>query len=172
MPISVASPRRLARTASSIRALVRLAFACESRRAHEVDVSLADDALLRELNWRYRGIDRATDVLSFPYHEGNGALIDGDIVISLDRVAEQAKRFRVTRGRELARLAIHGALHLAGHDHHKAAERRVMRAREARVLREGAEHVKALDRVLVAHARGVVAAPSATPLRVRSARSR
>jgi rRNA maturation RNase YbeY len=134
MPISVASPRRLAGVASPLRALVRLVLAGEGRRAHEVDVSLADDALLRELNRTYRGIDRATDVLAFPYHEGDGAPIEGDIVISLEQLEEQARRFKVTQGHELARLVIHSTLHLAGHDHHKPGETSAMRAAETLVL--------------------------------------
>ena len=63
----------------------------------------------------------------------------------MDRVIEQAARYRVTRGKELARLIVHGALHLAGLDHKTAAERRHMRAREARVLSERAKEVQALE---------------------------
>ncbi len=75
--------------------------------------------------------------------------MDGDIVVSLERVAAQAKRYRVTPGRELARLAIHGALHLAGLDHHAAAERAEMRRCEARALRAcGAPRIRTLDRAL------------------------
>ena len=94
---------------------------------------LTGDVELRELNRRWRGIDRSTDVLSFPYDTKTA--VSGDLVISVDRVREQAKRYRVSLGRELARLAVHGALHLAGHDHHRAGERRLMRARENAVLR-------------------------------------
>ncbi|HEY3215684.1 MAG TPA: rRNA maturation RNase YbeY, partial [Candidatus Eisenbacteria bacterium] len=68
---------------------------------------------------------------------GARAPVSGDIVVSLDRMAEQARRFRVGRGHELARLVIHGALHLAGLDHHRAAERRLMRRRESQVLKAG-----------------------------------
>jgi probable rRNA maturation factor len=163
MPISVASPRSLAGASPAVRALVKLVFDCESRRAGEVDVSLADDALLRELNKSYRGKDQATDVLSFPYHERDDAPIEGDIVISLERVAEQAKRFGVSQGQELARLVIHGALHLAGHDHHVAAERTAMRAREDRVMREGAAQIVHLDRAFTARARDAKAPVKPAP---------
>ena len=109
---------------------------------------LADDAKLRDLNRRWRGLDRATDVLSFGYDDGEGDVVDGDIVVSLERVREQAKRFRASRGRELARVVLHGALHLAGLDHQSAAERRRMRAREDRVLRAAREAIAELDEAL------------------------
>jgi probable rRNA maturation factor len=152
MPISVKTPGSLARLAAPLKALVRGTIEQEGGRAGEIAVSLADDALLRELNRTWRGIDRATDVLSFAYHERAGDAIDGDIVISLERVEQQAKRFRVTRGSELARLAVHGALHLAGLDHHRALDRRRMRAREERAMRAGRGNVRVMERLL---ARGV-----------------
>jgi probable rRNA maturation factor len=147
MPISVRTPRSLARAAASLRALARAALAQEGARAGEITILLAGDAELRALNVRYRGLDRATDVLSFHYPARDGR-IDGDIAISLDRVAEQARRFRVGPGAELARLVVHGALHLAGLDHRRAAERRRMRAREDRALRAARAAIAGLDRAL------------------------
>lgn len=129
-------------------ALVRAALAGEDRRPGELGIVLTGDAPVRELNRRWRGLDRATDVLSFGYDDTPGPIVNGDLIVSMDRVTEQARRFRVTRGRELARLIIHGALHLAGLDHKTPAQRRHMRAREARVMREGAAHVRRLERVL------------------------
>jgi probable rRNA maturation factor len=148
MPVSVASPPGLARTAAPLRALVLAALALEGRRAGEVSVALADDAALRGLNRRWRGLDRTTDVLSFGYGGGPGEPVDGDIAVSLERVREQARRFRVGAGRELARVVVHGALHLAGLDHGRTAARRRMRAREDRVLRAGREAIAELDAVL------------------------
>jgi len=145
MSISVATPRSLRGLAAPLRALVRRVLAAEGRRAGEIAIVLSDDAELRELNRRWRGIDRATDVLSFPYQAAPA--IAGDLVISLDRVREQAKRYRVSRGRELARLVIHGTLHLAGHDHHRAGERRLMRARENAALRAAKAEIERLDGV-------------------------
>ena len=132
MPISVATPPSLRASSPALRAIVRGALAAEGRRAGEIAIVLTGDAELRELNRRWRGIDRATDVLSFPYETESA--ISGDLVISVDRVREQAKRYRVSPGRELARLVVHGALHLAGHDHHRAAERQLMRSRENAAL--------------------------------------
>jgi len=151
MPISVRSPRSLAGLAPALRALVRAALRSEGRRAGEIGVLLADDATLRQLNHAYRGLDRATDVLSFAYDAigpGEARLlpVDGDLVVSMDRVRDQARRFRVTPGEELARVVVHGSLHLAGLDHRHAAERREMRRREDRALRAGATPVRALAR--------------------------
>jgi probable rRNA maturation factor len=148
MPVSVVSPRGLTGVAAPLRAAVLAALALEGRRAGEVAVVLADDAKLRELNRQWRDLDRATDVLSFGYDEGGDDEVDGDIAVSLERVRDQAKRFRVTQGRELARVVVHGALHLAGLDHQGAAERRRMRAREDRVLRAAREAIAELDEAL------------------------
>ncbi len=148
MPVSVVSPRGLTGVAAPLRATVLAALALEGRRAGEVAVVLADDAKLRELNRQWRDLDRTTDVLSFGYDEGGDDEVDGDIVVSLERVREQAKRFRVTPGRELARVVVHGALHLAGLDHQGSAERRRMRLREDRVLRAARETIAELDEAL------------------------
>lgn len=148
MSVSVASPRGLAGVAAPLRAVVTAALALEGRRSGEVAVVLADDARLRDLNRRWRGLDRATDVLSFGYDEGGDDEVDGDVVVSLERVRDQAKRFRASPGRELARVVVHGALHLAGLDHQGAAERRRMRAREDRVLRAAREAIAELDEAL------------------------
>lgn len=149
MPISVASsPRAPSAFAAPLRAIVRAALALEQRVPGEIAIVLRDDHYLRVLNRRWRRIDRATDVLSFPYHDEGARRIDGDLVISLDRMEAQARRYRVSRGRELARLVIHGALHLAGLDHHEAAERRYMRAREEQSMRGSRAAIQRLEKAL------------------------
>jgi probable rRNA maturation factor len=145
--ITLSAPRGLMRLAPALRALVRAVLAGEGRRAGEIGIVLAADAELRALNRRWRGIDRATDVLSFGY-EDRPVRVSGDLVISMDRVHDQARRYRVSRGRELSRLAVHGALHLAGLDHQRPAERRAMRLRENRALAGAAGVVRDLDRLL------------------------
>jgi len=128
--------------------------------------------VLRTLNRRWRGIDRATDVLSFGYDEAPqpaGPVVHGDLVVSMERMEEQARRYRVTRGAELARLVIHGTLHLAGFDHHRAADRLVMRAAEEKALRAGRAAVKALDRVLAMNRDNAGASPARGAVKRRSA---
>ena len=148
MPISAGSPLSLPGVATPLATLVRKALALEGRHPGELGIVLTGDAPVRELNRRWRGLDRATDVLSFGYDETPGRFVNGDLIVSMDRVTEQARRFRVTRGRELARLVIHGALHLAGLDHRTPSERTRMRARENVLLRGAAAQVKALERAL------------------------
>ena len=156
MPVSIIAPRGLASLARPLRALVAAVLRREQRRAGEIAVVLADDERLRGTNRDWRGIDRATDVLSFAYdeHEPDAATrpVRGDLLVSMDRVRDQARRFRVTPGAELARLVAHGTLHLCGHDHVRAGERRLMRAREALALRGASACVRALDRGLGAPA--------------------
>jgi len=152
MPVSVTTPRGLSRLALPLRALVLGVLRGEGRRAGEVGVVIAGDELLRDMNRAWRGLDHATDVISFAYdeHERDAATrpVNGDLLVSLDRTAIQAKRYRVTPGRELARVVVHGALHLCGHDHLRAGERARMRARENTALRGTRAQAAALDRVL------------------------
>jgi probable rRNA maturation factor len=84
------------------------------------DLSLlfCGNACIKTLNGRYRNADEPTDVLSFPLGEYDGdRYLPGDIVISLDALAENARFFGVSPGKELQRLIIHGILHLDGMDH-------------------------------------------------------
>ena len=152
MAVSILVPRGLAGLARPLRALVAAVLRRERRRAGEIAVVLAGDERLRETNRDWRGIDRATDVLSFAYdeHEPDAGErpVRGDLLVSLDRVLDQARRYRVTPGAELARVVAHGTLHLCGHDHVHAPERRRMRAREAVVLRGARPSIRALDRQL------------------------
>ncbi len=111
----------------------RRVIAATRKRGWDVSVLLVDDPTIRSLNRRWRRLDRATDVLSFPYGPGPDRVL-GDVVISVPRAAEQARRFRVSLARELKRLLVHGILHLMGYDHKTAAQRREMRAIEGRLL--------------------------------------
>ena len=81
----------------------------------EVALVLTRDPAVRELNARYRGQDKPTDVLSFPGPGGNAGL--GDIVVSVDTAERNARRLGRTLQRELDVLALHGFLHVLGYDH-------------------------------------------------------
>lgn len=97
----------------------------------EVSVALVDDATILGLNRRWRGRDEPTDVLAFP--QGDPDLL-GDVVISLETARRQAEAAGQALEAELAWLAVHGALHLLGYDHHSAGEARAMRAAEGAAL--------------------------------------
>ena len=85
----------------------------------ELSVVLTDDETIRGVNLKFRGIDKATDALSFPMNEKK---MLGDIVISLESAERQALEFDITSDRETAFLFIHAFLHLLGFDHEKSAE--------------------------------------------------
>lgn len=104
----------------------------------KVDVILAGDELLRALNAQWRHKDRPTDVLSFALEDAalapENALL-GEVYVSLDRAREQAKDYDATLLEEVARLVIHGTLHVLGYDHDASTEAREMRAREECYMR-------------------------------------
>jgi len=124
-------------------------LASMGRRLGDVSILLCGDERIAELNRRYRGIDRPTDVLSFSRGSprgsprgnprgsprGEGAELSGDIAISLEMLARNAAAYGVSRNEELKRLAIHGLLHLAGMDHGRGKGSAMLRL-QARVAEE------------------------------------
>lgn len=120
----------------------------------EVNVLLTDNDSIQEINRENRGIDRPTDVLSFPmiafsipeefglveehpeayFNQDTGELNLGDIVISMDKVYEQAREFGHSPERELAFLVAHSMLHMCGHDHEGEAERAIMEKKQEDIL--------------------------------------
>lgn len=120
----------------------------------QVNVLLTDNGGIREYNRQYREIDRETDVLSFPnldfeqpgrfdiseeqeadyFDPDTGELILGDIILSVDRIAEQAERYGHSKMRETAFLIAHSMLHLCGYDHMEEAEAEVMEEKQEAVL--------------------------------------
>lgn len=109
----------------------------------EISVSIVDDETIHKLNLEYRGIDRSTDVLSFPLgvngvydiNNDTGAQMLGDIVISIEHAIKQAKLYGHTFDREIAFLTVHSMLHLLGYDHEPGGLELVrMREKEEAVL--------------------------------------
>jgi probable rRNA maturation factor len=94
-------------------------------------IVLSDDRAVRRLNARHRGIDRATNVLSF---EPAGPGMPGELVLALGTVRREAAASGRRPGDHLAHLVVHGCLHLLGHDHQQAGEARAMEQAEARLL--------------------------------------
>lgn len=103
-----------------------------------VYVQLVDDATIHQINLQTRDINQPTDVLSFPLSTPGwdeidpqtGALMLGDIIISMQRVQQQAEEYGHTLAREAAYLAAHGTLHLLGYDHMHKQEQQHMRTLE------------------------------------------
>jgi len=119
----------------------------------EVSVLITNDKRIRKINREFRGIDKPTDVLSFPMQEFSvpgrisscvcatdpetGLLPLGDIILSSERVEKQARKHGQTREREAAFLTVHSVLHLLGYDHtDEANERKQMRGREKEIMHE------------------------------------
>ena len=119
----------------------------------QVNLLLTTDEQIKEMNRDFRGIDRPTDVLSFPMVEyeipgefdfledqedcfdpESGELVLGDIVISKDKVMEQAKAYGHSAKREFAFLIAHSVLHLTGYDHIDEEERLVMEEKQRAIL--------------------------------------
>ena len=94
---------------------------------------------IQVINREYRDKDQPTDVISFAYHETEDFDIGpydtlGDIVISLERVVEQAKEYNHSDKRELFYVLTHGILHLLGYDHIEEEDKKEMRAKEEEIL--------------------------------------
>lgn len=116
------------------------------RNACEVSVTFTDNEGIHQLNKKYRGVDKPTDVLSFPLFDYDGVSEEppvdeilnnlGDIVISLEKAKEQAAEYGHSFKRETAFLCVHSMLHLLGYDHEKSEEEdRDMRARQTEIMR-------------------------------------
>jgi probable rRNA maturation factor len=122
------------------RALVATAkrlLSAVGERDSALSLSLVSDDAIRALNHRYRGRDAATDVLSFALAQTAAPAVPetllGDIVISVETARRQAAGYDAPLQREIYRLLIHGLLHLKGHDHIAAAQRRTMEREERRL---------------------------------------
>lgn len=120
-----------------------------------VSVLVTDNEGIREFNRQYRDIDKETDVLSFPnldfdkpgvfdiaeereadyFDPEIGELVLGDIILSVDRIKEQAERYGHSQKREFAFLVAHSMLHLCGYDHMEEAEAAVMESKQEAVLK-------------------------------------
>ncbi len=115
----------------------------------EIVVVLTDDAAIHDLNLRFRGVDRPTDVLAFP-NESRGPFSGGasgfprylgDVVIALPQAQVQAEAAGGTLVEELQLLVVHGTLHLLGYDHEQPADHERMWAVQAKLLRDLNIHI-------------------------------
>ncbi len=140
-----------------IRTVVETALECEGCPYEaEVSVTLTSEEEIRRINREFRGIDSSTDVLSFPmaqypnpadfefleeeaafdcFNPETGELLLGDIILSVEKLKEQAKAYGHSLKRELAFLTAHSMLHLMGYDHMEEKERILMEERQ-RLLME------------------------------------
>ena len=104
----------------------------ENREKGNISLALVNNDKIKELNEKFRNKDEATDVLSFPMDDE----IWGDIIISTDKIIEQAKEYGHSKQRELAYLYTHGILHLLGYGHKTSSRKKIMREKEEKILEE------------------------------------
>ena len=139
-------------TCALLREVIQAALAAEGVDFPcEVDVLLTSDEGIQTINREMRGVDRPTDVLSFPEFElrpgelpgpeeadpGSGFVPLGDMCISMERVSEQAREYHHSERRELSYLTVHSVLHLLGYDHMDEGPMKAqMREREEHILKQ------------------------------------
>jgi len=113
-----------------------------------ISITLTTPEHIRSINNEFRNIDKETDVLSFPMFEKaeidnmvelqNNVIPEtiGDIIISIEKVQEQAKEYGHSFERELAYMVVHGFYHLMGYDHIKEEDKKIMRQKEENILQK------------------------------------
>ena len=113
-----------------------------------ITITLTNPQNIQDINKKFRNIDKATDVLSFPMFEKEELEekikrqdfeyedMLGDIVISIDKVEEQAKEYEHSFERELSYMIVHGFYHLMGYDHIEEDDKKIMRPKEEKILQE------------------------------------
>jgi probable rRNA maturation factor len=108
-------------------------IAAEKKSAEMINIIFCSDQYLLNINQEYLKRDEYTDVITFS-NSDNKNILSGDIFISIDRVKENARLFKVALSKELRRVVIHGILHLCGYKDHTLAESRKMREKEDNYL--------------------------------------
>jgi probable rRNA maturation factor len=123
---------------TEVRRIVRAVLSGENLSHRSVSVVLTDDAGIQKLNAQFLKHDRPTDVIAFPMDDPEGLL--GEIYVSEERAKEQSARFGATFEQEMARLVIHGVLHLAGYDDLSPAQKKKMTELENHYLDALGDH--------------------------------
>lgn len=119
--------------------LIKYAMKYEGLEDLEFNVILVDNGRIKELNKKYRNIDKETDVISFAFEDYKCVIYDkirvlGDIYISLDKAKEQANEYGHSLLRELSFLMIHGFLHLLGYNHINDEDEKIMFEKQKEIL--------------------------------------
>lgn len=125
----------------ALKELMNYATKCEKVENAVFNIIFIDNEKIHKMNKEYRGIDRATDVISFALEDDDTCVhiegtprILGDIYISIEKAKEQAEAYGHSFKREISFLAVHGLLHLLGYDHMKPEEEKMMFGRQELIL--------------------------------------
>jgi len=145
--VTITDRQKKVKIPSGLRMLIRCACIAVLREEKfrgdaEVSVTFVDNDQIRRLNAKFRDKDSETDVLSFPMGENGeydlnpstGAKLLGDVVLSMEKAAEQAQEYEHSFEREVCYLTVHSMLHLLGYDHMNSEEKAVMRMKEETVM--------------------------------------
>jgi probable rRNA maturation factor len=128
-----------------LRQVVAVVLAAEEiRPGAKLSLVITNDETVKDLNRKYRGKDKTTDVLSFPLIEEDDTFVSppgaevhlGEVIISCPQAIRQAEKAGHALEKELALLIVHGVLHVLGYDHQRSAQRQHMRAREQAILNQ------------------------------------
>jgi probable rRNA maturation factor len=140
MAVALANRQRaVPLSAARLRRAAARALAAVGRSGEEMHLTVVDDAEIRRLNARFRGVRRRTDVLAFPLDPP----LLGEVIISAETARRQAARLGVALGLELELLVTHGVLHLIGYDDRVPREARRMHERERQILARGGRPIPA-----------------------------
>lgn len=138
MPVNVSNLQRRFRVSPDrLRRVGRHALSALGRADRAVHVTVVDDRRIRALNARYLGTRRATDVLAFELEAPGPARLWGEVIVSAETAARQARRVGVPLAAELDLLVVHGLLHLAGYDDRRPREARRMHERAREIFSTG-----------------------------------
>lgn len=132
LSISLDNQSALSVSSAELRLFTRFVLASLRITKAEISLALVDESASRRLNLAYRGLNRATDVLSFVYAQEN--FLDGEIIICSPVAVRQAQSLGHSVRQELLRLLVHGLLHLAGYDHEKKLDAEAMEKLELKLL--------------------------------------
>jgi len=113
---------------------IEASASAEGKAVSAVNFIFCSDEYLYQMNMDFLQHDTYTDVITFPYSSPEDSYIEGDIFISVERTADNAKKFGVSPELELHRVMIHGVLHLIGYDDKTASKKKIMTAKEDEYL--------------------------------------
>lgn len=129
---SIDAPQFRLNDRNDVRQWISSVVNCNHKRVGTISYKFCDDESVLKINQQFLNHDTYTDIITFDYVQGD--LISGDIVISVERVADNAKKLGVPFAQELRRVIIHGVLHLLGNGDKTDSEAKVMRGKEDEAL--------------------------------------
>lgn len=139
----VSQVKRVPLSHQAMRAVVQATLKQITKASVVLSIHVIGDTRMQRLNHQYRGKDKTTDVLSFSCREGTPFFVGitteeewGDIFISAAQIRRQAKTYAVSEKEEFARMLVHGVLHLAGYDHIKKSDEKIMIGLQEQIIQQ------------------------------------